>query len=259
MGTVIAIANQKGGVGKTTTSISLGSSLARLGEKILLVDSDPQGNATSGLGFDRKAMKSCLYDLLIRGNEVEGVVRETAIPGLRLLPATIRLAGAEVELVSLMGREYRLKESLKDQVSHYDFVFIDCPPSLGLLTVNALSFADNILVPVQCEFYALEGLGQLINTINAVKNYLNPKLQIFGVLLTMYDSRTNLSLQVAQEVQRAFGEKVFQTIIPRNVRLSEAPSFGQPIILYDKDSSGAVAYINLAREVLQRDEQKKSR
>jgi chromosome partitioning protein len=261
MGTVIAIANQKGGVGKTTTSINLGSCLAQLGRKILLVDSDPQGNTTSGLGVNRKLLKKCLYDLLIptdTNENLDKVLSETSIPGMWLLPTTIRLAGAEVELVSMIGREYRLKEALKDMVNQYDYVFIDCPPSLGLLTINALTFADSMLIPIQCEYYALEGLGQLLNTLNAVKSLLNPRLEIFGVLLTMFDSRTNLSQQVAQEVQRVFGEKVFQTIIPRNVRLSEAPSFGQPIIMYDGNSAGAAAYLNLAKEVLARNDKKKS-
>jgi len=261
MGTVIAIANQKGGVGKTTTSINLGSCLAHLGRKILLVDSDPQGNTTSGLGVNRKLLKRCLYDLLIpteTNESLDKVLSETSIPGMWLLPTTIRLAGAEVELVSMIGREYRLKEALKDMVNQYDYVFIDCPPSLGLLTINALTFADSMLIPIQCEYYALEGLGQLLNTLNAVKSLLNPRLEIFGVLLTMFDSRTNLSQQVAQEVQRVFGERVFQTIIPRNVRLSEAPSFGQPIIMYDSNSAGAAAYLSLAKEVLARNDKKKS-
>ena len=260
MGKVIAIANQKGGVGKTTTSINLSSCLAQMGRKVLLVDSDPQGNATSGLGVNRKLLKKCLYDLLIPTDSPETfdeILHESSISGLWILPTTIRLAGAEVELVSMSGREYRLKEALKNLVSQYDYIFIDCPPSLGLLTINALSFADAMLIPIQCEYYALEGLGQLMNTLNAVKSLLNPRLEVFGVLLTMYDSRTNLSQQVAQEVQRVFGGKVFKTIIPRNVRLSEAPSYGQPIIVYDSNSTGAAAYLNLAKEVLVKDDKKK--
>lgn len=246
-------------MGKTTTAVNLGACLAQMGNTVLLVDADPQGNATSGLGVDRQSLRSCLYDLLIDGGDASSFLQKTALPSLSLIPSTIRLAGAEIELVSLIGREYRLKESLKKILEEYDYVLIDCPPSLGLLTLNALSCAWFVMIPIQCEYYALEGLGQLLNTFQGVQNFLNPGLEIFGVVLTMYDPRTNLSQQVALEVRKVFGEKVFTTIIPRNVRLSEAPSFGKPVVLYDGNSSGSQAYINLSREVMDRNEQEKSR
>ncbi len=258
MSTIIAFANQKGGVGKTTTAVNLGACLAQKGKKVLLVDSDPQGNATSGLGIERQELSHCLYDLLIDGGEPDTFICRSGIMNLDLIPSTIKLAGAEVELVSLIGREYRLKEGLKRIVTQYSFILIDCPPSLGLLTLNALSFAVKVLIPIQCEYYALEGLGQLLNTFHAVRNFLNAQLDVFGVVLTMYDSRTNLSQQVAGEVRKVFGEKVFATIVPRNVRLSEAPSFGKPVVLYDQSSAGAQAYQSLSQEVLERDEQEKS-
>lgn len=251
MGIIVAVANQKGGVGKTTTCVNLGACLAEKGKKVLLVDIDPQGNATSGLGIDRRQLKQCIYDLLINGEKARGLVLETGISRLWLLPATIRLAGAEIELVPLMGRESRLKEGLREVVSDFDFIFIDCPPSLGLLTVNALTSAHRVIVPIQCEYYALEGLGQLMNTFHLVHNFLNPQLELWGVLLTMFDSRTNLSQQVVEETRRVLGDKVFRTIIPRNVRLSEAPSFGKPIIMHDASSIGAAAYRGLAEEVLE--------
>ncbi|BER92935.1 MAG: chromosome partitioning protein [Candidatus Atribacteria bacterium] len=254
MGKTIAIANQKGGVGKTTTAINLGACLAELGKRVLLVDIDPQGNTTSGLGFNRADIDHCVYDLLL-GNASPGeVLKKTSLQGFFLVPATIRLAGAEVELVSMVGRENRLKEAMKTLNQDFDFVLIDCPPSLGLLTLNALAWATDVLVPIQCEYYALEGLGQLTNTLNMVRNFLNPSLKLFGVLLTMFDVRTALSQQVGEEVRRVFKEKVFRTVIPRNVRLSEAPSHGLPIILYDNSSKGAMAYRELAREVLERNE-----
>jgi len=254
MGKTIAIANQKGGVGKTTTAINLGACLAELGKRVLLVDIDPQGNTTSGLGFNRADIDHCVYDLLL-GNASPGeVLKKTSLQGFFLVPATIRLAGAEVELVSMVGRENRLKEAMKTLDQDFDFVLIDCPPSLGLLTLNALAWATDVLVPIQCEYYALEGLGQLTNTLNMVRNFLNPSLKLFGVLLTMFDVRTALSQQVGEEVRRVFKEKVFRTVIPRNVRLSEAPSHGLPIILYDNSSKGAMAYRELAREVLERNE-----
>jgi chromosome partitioning protein len=251
MGIVVAIANQKGGVGKTTTCVNLGACLAQKGKKVLLVDIDPQGNATSGLGVDRQQLKQCIYDLLINGRTAKELILNTEVSNLWLLPATIRLAGAEIELVPLMGRESRLREGLREVISDFDFVFIDCPPSLGLLTVNALTAAHRVIVPIQCEYYALEGLGQLMNTFHLVHSFLNPQLELWGVLLTMYDSRTNLSQQVAEETRRVLKDKVFRTIIPRNVRLSEAPSFGKPIIIYDVHSIGATAYWELAEEVLE--------
>ncbi len=251
MGIVVAIANQKGGVGKTTTCVNLGACLAQKGKKVLLVDIDPQGNATSGLGVDRQQLKQCVYDLLINGKTAKELMVKTEVSNLGLLPATIRLAGAEIELVPLMGRESRLKEGLREIIPNFDFIFIDCPPSLGLLTVNALTAAHKVIVPIQCEYYALEGLGQLMNTFHLVHSFLNPQLELWGVLLTMYDSRTNLSQQVVEETRRVLKDKVFRTVIPRNVRLSEAPSFGKPIIMYDVHSIGATAYWELAEEVLE--------
>lgn len=252
MGTVVAVTNQKGGVGKTTTCINLGACLAERGKRVLLVDIDPQGNATSGLGINRWELRQCIYDLLINGVEAGELICKTEVEELWLLPATIRLAGAEVELVSLPGRERKLQEGLKDWVESFDFILIDCPPSLGLLTLNALTFAGKVLIPIQCEYYALEGLSQLMGTFTMVRNSLNPTLELLGVLLTMFDSRTNLSQQVVEEIRKAFAEKVFEVVIPRSVRLSEAPSYGKPIILYDGNSRGALAYRNLAEEVVRR-------
>ena len=242
--------NQKGGVGKSTTAVNLSAALAEMGMKVLLGDIDPQGNATSGVGVDKGSLKYSIYDVLINEIDVREAILETGIENFDILPANIDLAGAEIELVSMISRESKLKNVIKKIDEDYDFIFFDCPPSLGLLTLNALTAADGILVPIQCEYYALEGLGQLINTVRLVQNNLNQDLDIEGVLLTMYDARTNLSQQVIEEVVSYFKDRVYKTIIPRNVRLSEAPSFGQPITLYDSSSKGAQAYRELAKEVI---------
>lgn len=236
-------------MGKSTTAVNLGACIAKLGKPVLLIDIDPQGNATSGVGFTKNKLEYSIYNVLIDGVDIEKAILPTAMENLSVLPANIDLAGAEIELVSMISRESRLKKVLNDIDFDYEYILIDCPPSLGLLTLNALTAADKIIVPIQCEYYALEGLGQLIKTINLVQNNLNPDLQIEGVLLTMYDARTNLSQQVIDEVKNYFQDKVYETIIPRNVRLSEAPSFGQPIITYDPNSKGAIAYMALAKEV----------
>lgn len=250
MGKVIAITNQKGGVGKTTTSVNLSACIANSGKKVLLIDMDPQGNASSGLGIDKDSLELCIYDVLINGMTMNDVIVPTALKKLKIAPASIDLAGAGVELVNLPKREHILKKALKEIRDDYDFIFIDCPPSLDLLTLNALTAADGVLIPIQSEFYALEGVSQLINTANLVKKSLNEKLEIEGVLLTMFDGRTNLSIQVADEVKKFFTTKVYKTIIPRNVRLSEAPSYGEPIIIYDPRSKGAEVYMKLAKEVI---------
>lgn len=252
MAKIVAVANQKGGVGKTTTSVNLAACVADAGRRTLLIDADPQGNATSGLGVDKNALESSIYDVFINDLPLSDAVRPTMLDTLRLVPANIELAGAEVELVTRMAREQVLKNALAAVRGEYDFVFIDCPPSLGLLTLNALNAADTLLVPIQCEFYALEGLSQLMNTVRLVRRNLNPALDVEGVVLTMFDSRTNLSVQVVEEVKKFFRNKVYETIIPRSVRLSEAPSFGLPIIRYAPRSSGAAAYEALARELMAR-------
>lgn len=249
---VIAVTNQKGGVGKTTTAVNLSSCLAYLGQKVLMLDIDPQGNATSGIGIDKYSIRRCIYDALINEMPVKRAIYPSSQENLHVIPATIQLAGAEIELVPTLSREVRLRKVIEDIRDQYDFIMIDCPPSLGLLTLNALTAADSVIVPIQCEYYALEGLGQLVNTINLVKKHLNEKMTIAGVLLTMYDTRTNLSAQVADEVRNYFGEIVFETVIPRNVRLSEAPSYGKPISEYDPRSKGAVVYKQLAEEVIAR-------
>ncbi len=254
MGKIIAIANQKGGVGKTTTSINLSTILAKKGKKVLLIDADPQGNATSGLGVDKNVNFS-VYDVLINDVEIENTLQQTPIKNLDLCPSNMNLAGAEVELVSMMSREQRLKEKLDKQKDKYHYIIIDCPPSLGLITLNAFTASDSVLIPVQCEYYALEGLGQLINTINLVKKHLNKNLEIEGALLTMFDIRTNLSNQVVKEVKKYFEDRVYKTVIPRNVRLSEAPSFGMPITLYDPKSKGARAYEKFAKELMKKNEE----
>lgn len=249
LGKIISIANQKGGVGKTTTSINLGACLAYIGKKVLIVDIDPQGNATSGAGIDKGDVDACIYDILVDDKEVREVVRPTAVDNLSVVPATIQLAGAEIELVPTISREVRLKRAMEKVKDDFDYILIDCPPSLGLLTINALTASDSVLIPVQCEYYALEGLSQLLNTVRLVQKHLNQDLAIEGVLLTMLDARTNLGIQVIQEVKKYFQSKVYQTIIPRNIRLSEAPSHGEPIIIYDPKSKGAEVYLDLAKEV----------
>ena len=254
MGKIISVANQKGGVGKTTTTVNLSTILAKKGKKVLLIDTDPQGNATSGLGVS-KDVELSVYDILIGDTEFDETLQETAIKNLKVCPSNISLAGAEVQLVSMMSREQRLKTKLDKIKDQYDYILIDCPPSLGLVTLNAFTASDSVLIPVQCEYFALEGLGQLLNTVNLVKKHLNKNLEIEGALLTMYDIRTNLSNQVVKEVKKYFEDKVYKTVIPRNVRLSEAPSYGMPITEYDTRSKGAKIYTKFAKEFLKLNEE----
>ncbi|MBM7572526.1 ParA family protein [Aquibacillus albus] len=250
MGKVIAIANQKGGVGKTTSAVNLSACIAYLNHRVLLVDIDPQGNATSGVGINKADVDQCIYNVLVEDTEAKKVCIPTAVENLDVIPATIQLAGAEIELVPTISREVRLKKAIDSVKDDYDFVIIDCPPSLGLLTINSLTASDSVLIPVQCEYYALEGLSQLLNTIRLVQKHLNKQLMIEGVLLTMLDARTNLGIQVIEEVKKYFQDKVYQSVVPRNIRLGEAPSHGQPIILYDPKSRGAEVYLDLAKEVI---------
>ncbi|SDC40579.1 chromosome segregation ATPase [Pelagirhabdus alkalitolerans] len=250
MGRVIAVANQKGGVGKTTSAVNLSAGLAHLGYKTLLVDIDPQGNATSGVGVNKADVDHCIYNVLVEDYEAKDVIVSTNVDQLDCIPATIQLAGAEIELVPTISREVRLQKALESSVGLYDFIIIDCPPSLGLLTLNSLTAADSVMIPVQCEYYALEGLSQLLNTVRLVQKHLNKSLEIEGVLLTMLDARTNLGIQVIDEVKKYFQDKVYQSVIPRNVRLGEAPSYGKPILSYDPKSKGADVYLELAKEVI---------
>lgn len=253
LGKVIAVANQKGGVGKTTTTINLGYSLSAAGKKVLCVDMDPQSNMTSGFGIDSSSINCTTYNILIEGKDIrEAYIKLEDMSGITIVPSSIQLAGAEIELVPMLSREFRLKNSINEIKEDFDYILIDCPPSLGLLTINALTAADSILVPIQCEYYALEGLTQLMNTINLIKKNINHSLEIEGVVLTMFNARTNLSIQVVDEVKKYFKGKVYGTIIPRNIRLGEAPSFGKPISLYDPHSKGAEAYEELAKELIER-------
>ena len=250
MGKVIAVFNQKGGVGKTTTNVNLTASLGAMGKKILVLDLDPQGNTTSGYGIDKQSVDGTIYDVIIDGVDINETILNTEFENIDIVASDTDLAGCEIELTSRESREYILKNSIDKVRDNYDYIFIDCPPSLGMLTINSLTAVDSVLIPIQCEYYALEGLSQLITTIKTIKKKLNPQIEIEGVLGTMYDGRTNLSIQVLDEVKKYFPDKVYKTIIPRNVRLSESPSFGEPIINYDRTSKGADAYMALAKEVI---------
>jgi len=252
LGRIISIANQKGGVGKTTTAINLSAFLAAAGKRVLTIDADPQGNTTSGLGIDKYSLEKTFYDLLLQSHRIDEVTIPTAFPNLFILPSNVELSGAEIELVGHDKREYILRTALTDVKYLYDFIIIDCPPSLNMLTINALTASDTVLVPIQCEYFALEGLSQLMHTINLVKKRLNPNLDLEGVVFTMYDARTNLSMQVIEEVKKHIGSHIYRTIVPRNVRLSEAPSHGLPISVYDANSKGAESYALLAEEVIAR-------
>ncbi len=256
MGKIISFANQKGGVGKTTTAINLAAYVAAFGKKVLVVDMDPQGNATSGLGVDKNQKMKTLYDVIDGDVSISEVIKQTKFKNLQIVPATVDLAGAEIELVQMRSREKVVKNILTNISDNYDYIFIDCPPSLGLLTVNALTTSNSVIIPIQCEFFALEGLSQLMNTIKLVKKHLNQDIDVEGVILTMKDNRSNLVQQVSQEIKRFFGEKVYNTAIPRSIRLAEAPSHGEPIMTYDSKSKGALAYYELASEFLKRNKKK---
>lgn len=252
MGKAIAIFNQKGGVGKTTTNVNLSASLVKLGKKVLVIDNDPQGNSTSGLGVDKQSLEYSLYDALVDDVDVSTCIVSTEYKGLDVLPSNVELAGAEIEMIDIENREGRLKKVIDSVKSDYDYIFVDCPPSLGLLTINSLVAVDSVLIPIQCEYYALEGVSSLMSTFQLVKKGLNPNLDVEGVVLSMYDSRTNLATQVVEEVQKYFGDKVYKTTIPKNVRLAEAPSFGMPVIEYDSKSKGAISYMSLAKEFIKK-------
>jgi len=254
LGKVIAIFNQKGGVGKTTTNVNLSACIAEKGKKVCVIDIDPQGNTTSGLGVDKNTLENTIYDIIIGETNIKEAILPTEYENLHLIPSSVQLAGAEIELTGMKNREIKLRKAIDEIRADYDYIFIDCPPSLGLLTINSLAAVDSVLIPIQCEYYALEGVSQLMNTIQLIKKNLNPSLEIQGVVLSMFDGRTNLSIQVVDEVKNYFRGKVYTTIIPRNVRLAEAPSFGQPIIYYDARSKGAEAYTELAEEFLDLEE-----